>query len=356
MTSDQDVIDLVWAELVASGLVPGREQYEVARQEITRLGSLERDPVASMVKSRTWRRSLAKFGRPYPEDDCVRILGFGRSLTEFVIAPVTLDASQHSLACHAGSLANFIVSVFDHLVDLDNTTRPLSSRDLLASMSQRKNPTLNHLTNFVRPAPVRLMTSLVGSYYGVLSKFEYLDRRTDIYNLLNHTIVRMYDAENQTLRKSRPFPTDRSLRRKASLPFVVMGLPAWLGTPHLAADRFRWHLKWLYRLGEFFGWIDDVVDRSSDREAGRPNRLVALEDHGKGGPVGYREIARRLARNGESIMNEWHEKISYSEQTTWLASEAFGTCLVSWLGGVKYVAPECSLRTATVASSKNHQG
>jgi hypothetical protein len=132
----------------------------------------------------------------------------------------------------------------------------------------------------------------------------------------------MYKAEQLTLNINRP--STFVLRRKASLPFVIMALPVWLTLRTPSWSLFYWHMRWLYRLGDFIGWIDDILDCPADAAAGHPNRvhMDQIPDPAI--------LTHTIARQGKRVVTEWEHRVS-AEQAK--SINIFYTVVTSWLGG-----------------------
>lgn len=334
MLSDDGLQNLLWQEFILHNLIPSPERYEVSRQEISRFGITEREHVMNYVGRNTWRRTLARFERPYAEDDCIRILGFGYALTEFAIAPLDIAPHQRKAISSLGALANLIVSTFDQLVDLGYSSRLLLPRPMLELATRSKWRTPLTAVGLISPAASRMMSKLVTHYFRELERLPYAGEHTEIHKGIKRTILRMYDVEIKTLKREKNLISERALRRKAALPFVVMGLPAWLGMEEICRRRYWWHLRWLYKLGEFFGWIDDLVDRHEDLAKAHPNRLLNIRTRLQGDFEENTNLARLIARRGDWIVREWDRQVNPNNLPS-IVRESFYTCLVSWLGGMK---------------------
>jgi hypothetical protein len=326
---------VLWRELEAAKLIPDPGHYSSLRPEITHSGKVERNRMASLVGEATWQRMIVGMGSTFSEGDCVRVLGFGRALTEFAIAPLHLPEPEREAVNDLGVLANFLVAIYDHLVDVGKQRRaPLLRWELrLAARSQRQR-WLTVLESAM-PATSKMMNRLVAAYYQDLSRLPFAAKHAQVHKLVRQAIVHMYDAEGETLKAaSRESCSQRSLQRKSALPFVVMGLPAWMTVPALNERRYWWHLRWLYRLGLFFGWVDDAIDLDEDLAAGRPNlinRNQTLLGHAQRDNV---DLARAIASRGVRILDEWRLHTGDLDDLSAMAREAFSMSLVSWFGGI----------------------
>lgn len=337
MSFEDGLQNLLRQEFISRNLIPELERYEAARQEISHIGIIERENVINSVGITTWRRTLARFKRPYAEDDCVRILGFGNALTGFAVAPLNLSSLQREAVSHLGALANFIVSTFDHLVDLGNSSRLLLPRQMLELASRSKFRSSMIAVGFVSPAASRMMNKLVMDYFRGLEQLTYASKHASIHKRVRQTVLQMYDVENKTLKQEKNPVSERTLRRKAALPFVVMGLAAWLEMEEICPQRYWRHLRWLYRLGDFFGWIDDIADWNEDLATGHPNRLLYMQTRSKDGFEKNTNLAHLIAQKGERIVHEWERQVNNPHMLPLVVREGFYSCLVSWLGGTQFI-------------------
>lgn len=321
---------LLWHELRAAKLTLTPARYAACRAEITRLGEVERDRIVSLLGETAWRRVLTEWGTTYPEGDCVRVLGFGHALTEFAVAPLQLPEAEREAVVGLGALANFVVATYDHLVDRGKDRWTLLPRWQVRLAAHDQGRPLLSVLGCLAP---NAMTKLVVSYFRRLEQPPFSTRHAHVHKLIQRTVVRMYDAESETLKAPGKLCSKRTLQRKAALPFVAMGLPAWMATPTICRRRYRWHLRWLYRLGLFFGWVDDAIDLKEDSAAGRPNLFSETWAHCRYSNADTAALARRITHGGVRILDEWHLQIGEGRELPSVATEAFSACLVSWFGG-----------------------
>lgn len=140
----------------------------------------------------------------------------------------------------------------------------------------------------------------------------------------------MHSAERASVEQG-PRASAVVLRRKAALPFVVMGMPGWLASPGFDRRKYLWHLSWLFRLGSFFGQIDDVVDLAADLAAGRPNRAAAGR-----GAFGPGRSLNEIAEFGRSLRDEWRSRTApEADRLPPEVRQAVPICIASWLGGIR---------------------
>lgn len=306
-------------ELRSAGLLLDATTYQSVRSAVSAAGAIEVRRLETALGPSVWRRGLACLGRPYPDGDCRRVLGFGRVLCGFAVAPLGLAGEERESVLRLGALCNFIVATYDHLVDSAPGRRPPLHRDSVAPIRGRWSAG-RLIAQVLRPPASRLMQQLVALYFAELRRLPHAGTHIRLREGIERLILRMYDAEGASLNGAAPA---RLLRRKAALPFVVMGLPGWLALAEEQGGEYWWHLRWLYRLGDLFGWVDDAVDLEEDRGAGRPNRLLTDPVT----PIGIATDAGRL-------LTEWRERVGLNDAGGRTEEEGFRGCLVSWLGGV----------------------
>lgn len=330
---------LLWDELTAAGLVSvdgSGHAYQTLRAEISRRGSVERDRIVGVVGRGTWRRAVSTLGRAAPEEDCIRVLGFGSALTEFAVAPLGLARPGADFVCALGALANLIVSLYDNWLDLGFRPAVVLPRSFLQAIADSR-PWVRpcaRVSAAVTLSPQRLfMMRLVAQYFSRLDALPYASRRRAVRDFATRAVARMYDAELETLRTPQMGCRARSLRRKASLPFVVLGVPAWLVVERQPSVGLGWHIRWLYRLGEFIGWIDDANDLREDLEAGRPSLLARELATAKGCRLHEAALARRVAALGAQVLLEWRQAVPDDAVVPTIAAHALPVCLSSWFAG-----------------------
>ncbi len=326
---------LLWDTLLKAGLVADSECYRVGRTIVSEWGLAELEELRAWLGVRTCRRAFAAFPSPLPDSHQVRILGYGRLLTEFAIAPVSLSLRAREEIARLGSLANFMIAIYDKYVDLladDGAVLP--RRALLDAVRDRKSVRLMWLRVLGSPGP-RLMIRLLTLYRRRAKRLVLrAAMRPSVAGVMRRAIMTMYDAESDTRGKPGQTPTQRTLRRKSALPFVVMGLPAWVATDQSLSARYRWHLRWLYRLGEFLGWIDDAVDLEEDHHAGQPNRVKHVLSQRLGADGDDFRLAHRIAQQGQRVVAEWRERAREVPYSHPIVRDALPVTVCSWFGGL----------------------
>ena len=294
MTSD--VCRDISRELSRARLRPDREYLDYVRARLYHLGELE------------YERLLERTG-PELEHEAkvaVRLLGFGHVITEFAVACLGFPGKPDPAVLSLGALSNLIVTTFDGLLDSGQDPERALPRSRLAGTGKKST------------TGDPLMSRLVNLYFAGLASLPHPG--AFVHKTLRAAILRMYDAERAT---SGPLAyTETVWRRKSALPFVIMGLPVWMTAPSVQQSVYRAHVKWLYRLGRFFGWIDDAADLDDDRAAGRPNYFSAGLKRG---------AARRIAREGALILEVWNAGAPQGQYGRTLR-ETFLAVTWSWLG------------------------
>ena len=290
-----DLSQTISLELSRAGFRPDPDYFSYICARTQHFGELEYDLLRNEIGPELGRRRRL----------AVRLLGFGHVMTEFVVAHRAFAERPDPAVLSLGSLANLIVSSYDGLLDSgqDPEEIPLRSRLTDSGIGQGSGDSL--------------IARLVDLYLARLSLLPHPHRQ--IHEILRRAILRMYDAERATVGEFEFSETN--WRRKCALPFVIMGLPVWMTVPVPDAVVVRAHLAWLYRLGRFFGWIDDVSDLSEDLEAGRPNFFVSRRTLS----------GRRIARQGDLVLATWDEGARPDRYSRTLR-QTFFSVTWSWLG------------------------
>jgi hypothetical protein len=325
----------LWFELTAAGLIPEPECYRATCVEAERRGIGERNRLLRTMGLPAWWCSLWTSGLWRTAYGARGILGWGYALTEFFIAPLPLSHAERREIASLGSLVNFIVTFYDTLLDSMIVDDDLLSRLYLESAVRRTIPEPVHWP-LLNVTPRRVLAGLVQEFFYRLNTLPGVSQHPDIYFSIRHAIVRMYDAEHQTLRMKagREPLCVQELRIKSAYPFVVMGLIGWLLVPSIDPSHYWWHLRWLHRLGEFYGWIDDSVDLVDDAASARPNQVMNLLAKADDGPTATAELARQIAGKGQMILAGWQDRVPDQEKLSLTASHSFSACLASWFGSL----------------------
>ena len=311
---------LLWHALWNADLISVPEVSLKCGRTILERSDLERRHLAVQIGEDAWQKMLAEWNRADADQMAALQLGTGAVLAEFFTAPVTLSGEDRATAAHLGTLANLLVGVYDDLMDDGaGLERDLLPRGLLSAAGDFGKGDQTPL------AP------LVNAYFQQMAALPGLEARPEIARTLRRAIVKMYDAERMTLAGSDAHGRMRGWRRKSTLPFVVMGLPAWLMTADFDARAYRRHLRWLCRCGEFWGWIDDALDMDQDARTGHPNRVYEALQACSETPEC---LASRIAKQGQDIIIEWCQTTPHALRLPLAVQEAIPTCLFSAFGGL----------------------
>jgi hypothetical protein len=298
----------VWSALEERRVLPDEPSYRANTTLAFKLGNAERQRYDWSALG--WHHANLTLARPVAEPDLVRMLGFGALLTRFATAPLGPTPRSAELVA-LGALANFIVAVFDRFVDEQQSARVFPRSVLHGLLRGDDGPADGALA------------AIAARYLNGLRALHRSGAQDSTVERVHQLIAAMYDAELETV-GARPSPT--ALRRKSALPFVVMGMPAWLALPQLTIDERRWHLRWLYELGDLLGWIDDVVDAEADNAAAHPNRVLIASSR--------EHLPHWLARRCERLLAQWEARVRCIDSGALSGRDVLGTVVISWFGGV----------------------
>jgi hypothetical protein len=236
-----------------------------------------------------------------PANRATNLLGLGYVLTEFLAAPAVtpIPPAISSL----GGLVNLMVVVCDQLLDGGFEADRVLPRAELAAGGGGSSPVM----------------LLLGEYFRRLAA---ISLNKPLLSTIETAVRRMFEAERQTVIQQ-PGLSYGYWLRKSSLPFVVMALPSWHGSQSMSRSRCDRHLNWLYRVGRFFGALDDAVDFEEDERLGHPNRW---QGNSWPGPV----IAKRIADWGDCVVGEWDSLVP-KESRTAVLRETFLYIVWGWL-------------------------
>jgi hypothetical protein len=228
------------------------------------------------------------------------------------------------------------VSYFDEMVDGGWPRALLLPRWALALAGTGGGRALLRVGASVAPSPSRLTTRLVAEYFRRVAELPYVASHARVRADLRNTIADMYAEEGRTPREWRRLRGDASAQKKTALPFVVLGLPAWLASPACPPLQYARHRRWLVRMGKFIRWVDDAADLAADSAAGSAN--LVRRALARSGANGGREavLAARVAKRGRWVVDEgWaltgrgNAAVSASAGAV---SAVLATVLVAWVG------------------------
>ena len=233
-----------------------------------------------------------------------RLLGAGFVLTEFLIAPVSTCKVQRDRLCSLGALANLMVVACDRLLDDGVSVDKVLPPAELDAGGGESSAVMRLLREYMR-------------------RFETIRPEQPLRETVGKIVARMFEAETRTVRLRNRLAY-RFWLRKCSLPFVLMGAPAWTGLRVETPKGYLHHLGWLYRLGRFFGALDDAVDFAGDASSGQPNLWQSWNEEQH--PV----LARRVADWAGLILRDWDSLVTRTIETAVLR-EVFLQNVWSWL-------------------------
>jgi hypothetical protein len=101
-----------------------------------------------------------------------------------------------------------------------------------------------------------------------------------------------------------------------------MGLSAWAGSAPVPRDKFLRYLSWLYRVGRFFGVLDDAIDYDEDLLTGQPNYLRNYDESRR--PV----VIARSVRWGVAVLESWGNLMAGAEPS--IPRETFLHTIWGW--------------------------
>ena len=334
--ADHPFRDLLWRELDARGLIPSAVEYQRLRDAVARSGEASWRLTLGDVGRDRWDAANATLWRPWVSDDPQRILGFGWWMTRFLVAPLRLPEGLHSAVADAGALANLIVALYDQLVDSGRLGPAILAPAAFDSSAHAQRQSRG---TEVGPADAsrEVMSALVDRYFHLVAAFPRGPLSSAVDSLHRRAIRRMYDAENQLAagdHRSEDYAQCVPVlqRRKAALPFVVMGLPGWSASSATSSlDTVR-HLRWMYRVGTFLGWIDDAVDLDDDLAGRAANRVrCVIEGH----PSRAAALAISIAHSGARCMDDWRRHTGHEPPPEPEVTDALAATVYSWFGATR---------------------
>ncbi len=312
----------LFLDLRDAGLLAEHDAYRRTCSELFARGETERARLGAVLWDGAWHDLNRTLERPYASADVDRILGFGWGLTWFAAEPVGLDSESAAAVARLGALANLIVALYDQILDVGGASGDVLPRAALDAAAAGAWPDRSGDDGFTTDPQRRLLITLTVQYFECLDRLPHLAQGSAIRQLIVRAILAMYEAERATHSDIVTGVRSAVLRRKCGLPFVVMGATAWLVLGTVDQARLRWHIHWLYRLGMFFGWVDDAIDLEDDLRTGHPNRLNTRSLR-----QGVLPIAGRIVQFGRRLADEWHERVPAVTSAAVLLAVT-----TSWLG------------------------
>lgn len=315
----------LWHELGDHGLLLDVDTYRDYLARVTITGCEELASLREGMTRGQWSLVADGLDAVGSERDLERILGFGRLLTDYASGPADdgLTSEAYDAVGRLGALSNLIVTLFDTVFESESAV-PFSPLTLEA-LSAGKGVLLRQRELLTAAPSHRALHRLTYRYFQHLRELPGAKERPELVCLVKSAITRMYEAESETA--LRHDCRDQALRRKSSLPFAVIGLPIWLATRSASEAGVRSHARWLYRLGEFIGWLDDIVDLDHDRRCGHPNRVDRALASSRQSQTA---LVSTIARTGWRVQSSWraHEPERYRH-----AHAVLPAVIMSWFGG-----------------------
>ncbi|MCG2612655.1 hypothetical protein LZZ85_00125 [Terrimonas sp. NA20] len=284
-----------------------RETYLVDRRKIELAGFMQWDQLINDLKEKEITETDFLQEVNLPKSTLIRIIGFGMAFSDKFL-PLTENERRPELV-KLGALSNLIVCLYDHIVDTKNNDEDPLSRPELERVDFVGTPG-------AKPGMSRMeIYQLIQLYFRKLKNLCTGPDDLEVYQLINKTALKMYDAERATVRINGVDGT--SGMRKSALPFVLMGMPGWV---FLKQSTERWLLLiHLYRVGLFFGILDDIVDYRDDLINHQFNLLLTYSEKEMLDLEG-RLIHQIDALSFRGSLNEQWVRLYY-------------VCAISWLGG-----------------------
>lgn len=315
--------DQLWYELELNGFTFDFNRYDQHLMQLLRMGECQKDRLVELCGRERWIEMVAAIGPARQEEDLVRVLGFGNALTSFTCAPFSHHL-QVQLIKDLGALCNLIVSLYDYFLD-HAAPRTFTFPEQVLHEALRGNYSSLQRTAAQGIPAQRIIAGLVLDYFQLLGSVPADANADRIKKILYKTIWLMFEAENAAAADPAEV-NDFYLKRKSALPFVVIGLPGLLLHGQAALSRYPAYLRWLYDLGEFIGWVDDVVDIRRDLQNRQPNRLLFFSTEAWPGQL------KKIALMAGGLPARLEEFMTHEKQNYPAEKAMFIACIVFWLG------------------------
>lgn len=328
-----DPVQLQMAVVTAlreAGLFVDRYSFDRSYAAVQTAGENQKDRLVEVYGKHAWKLLMAQTRFADAEATCQRMLGFGYHITRFMVAPLGLaKESNHSIA-ELGALCNLIVALQDHFVDTGIIKRRVVFSLLLRAALSGKDTGLMRVLGRLSTRKTRLMMRLIHQYLSGIERLSASSQTDVIRHTLIHAINKMYRANNALIKSGAADQLYWPLLRKSALPFVVMGLPAWFTIESWNTSRYLSHLRWMYGLGEFFAWIDDVSDLYEDIQAGQANLVTHALMSVVSDNDSIHALAQRIAGKGRKLL-QYYNVLSDTKVDSALTN-IVQVCVIDWLG------------------------
>jgi hypothetical protein len=311
-------------------LLPRSQMFERTLLRVVRRGEKCRQEfLLPVIGERAWRRVSGRLGST--DSSLAGVLGFGEAMTEFFVAGVPMSRQAKSQVIRIGALSKFILSTHDKLVDNLGETDLIPRSMLVQAITGDPR---SRRTVLPADSSRRVITRAVDAYFKLLYRLPFAQQRVYVREILGSAILSLFDVEASLhLKRGGAIAFDEeTVKTKATLSFVSMGLPAWLASRRATQECVSLHWSWLCQLGEFLGWIDDLVDLEGDIELNFPNRVVLRLQRPNGQrPQAVNSLANEIATLGSEVADQWKDRLSTPSNQSSL--KYFKTNILSWLGG-----------------------
>ncbi|MEK6221867.1 MAG: hypothetical protein N2D54_06430 [Chloroflexota bacterium] len=309
-------------------LFPPNEDYHAVLKYVNQTGRQELRMLSKAVGRMDWWRGIWSARIPNPYLTTTQLIGWGQALTKYLIAPVSLPEREKNKVASLGALANFIVNLYDFMADQHRNQEIKISHEMLAK-SMDPNPRELGDTPPISSI-LKLINTLSKFYFQGLLELPYANQNCKVNKIIQRAVVKMYKAENSTIQwddKEQLPPSNHAIVVKDAYPFMIMGLAAWLAVPKIDPNIFSRHLRWLYKVGIFYGWVDDAVDLEKDRLIGHPNLFSSDEKLALFNKQAQTELSKKITTQGQDIRNEWMLQTSLELP---LIQHIFTASLATW--------------------------
>ncbi|GBE56284.1 hypothetical protein BMS3Bbin16_00484 [archaeon BMS3Bbin16] len=334
MAGDMDFNALLWHELEKNDLVIGPAEYKVAMRKIMGWGVIERENIIKIGGIQTWKNVLNQLSGISHENDCIRVLGFGRALTEYLVAPLNIPSNLKEQIVTVGVISNLYGSIYDHLIDAGLNNKLVLPRWALHSIVYEKRGLRLTVLRKIGPSTLRFIQTLVEHNIQILTELPYYKKHSEITESIKELYLQLYDAEIETIQKTRSHISEDTLKNKTILFYLIGGLYTWLCIPQIHQDRFEWHIKWVRQFGEFIAWMDDAVDLAEDISTGQPNLLLFPENTVGVNEQKDRAMVQMIAEKGKQMITEWQLNTKDYRELPLVIRKAPQICTVSWFRGL----------------------
>lgn len=316
----QDIKTMLWESLDEAGMLPGHDLFARSSSSIQQKGFGVYETICHSLRTANGKLAIKRLKTELSEAHIARVLGFGYKLTEFMIAPLQVRTQEQDSIAATGALANLIITLFDYFADKDETGNWSLPRHLLSGSAKGSRSSL--LDRFFMRHDKLLLKVLIRLYYQRIAQLQD-PPKPELSECLQQSICNMYGAEISTVGKKQVAPL--VWRRKSALPFLVMGLPGWYAAG-CETGMHRWHMRWMYQLGIFFGGVDDAVDLIADIKAGSFNHL----HDGNTDPACF---CKQQAQLAVRLLAEWKQFVPVNIAADELLANLVPVTICSWFGG-----------------------